>query len=164
MSKLPYQAPVRDIHGRDGSLESYQGKVLLVVNTASECGFTTQYSGLEAIYQRYRGDGLVILGFPCGQFGNQEPGDEDQIHAFCTQAYQVSFPMFAKVEVNGEGTHPVYHALKMAAPGLFGSKKIKWNFTKFLVGRDGTIVRRFAPVTRPEALAGHIEQLLEARQ
>lgn len=161
MSKLPYDTPVRDIQGEDGNLERFQGKVLLVVNTASECGFTSQYAGLEAIYQRYRGDGLEILGFPCSQFGNQEPGSDSQIQEFCTRSYQVSFPMFSKIQVNGDETHPVYQALKSAAPGLLGSKKIKWNFTKFLVGRDGTIVRRFAPITKPEALAAHIEHLLE---
>jgi glutathione peroxidase len=161
MSKLSYDIAVRDIHGREGTLESYRGKVILFVNTASECGFTTQYAGLEAIFQRYRDDGLVILGFPCSQFGNQEPGNEAEIHDFCTRSYQVSFPMHAKLMVNGKDTHPVYAALKSGAPGLLGSQKIKWNFTKFLVGRDGSIVRRFAPMTRPEALAAHIEHLLE---
>ena len=159
---LRHRRPRYSRNRTESTLESYRGKVILFVNTASECGFTTQYAGLEAIFQRYRDDGLVILGFPCSQFGNQEPGSEAEIHDFCTRSYQVSFPMHAKLLVNGKDTHPVYAALKSGAPGLLGSQKIKWNFTKFLVGRDGSIVRRFAPMTRPEALAAHIEHLLEA--
>src|SRR5690606_32690973 len=126
----------------------------------SKCGFTPQYEGLERLYQRYRDRGLVVLGFPCNQFGSQEPGGEDEIGAFCRQNYGVSFPMFAKIAVNGEGAHPLYRWLVGAAPGLFGSERIKWNFTKFLLDRSGQVQRRYAPITKPEQMAKDIEALL----
>ncbi|MCC5870476.1 MAG: glutathione peroxidase, partial [Gammaproteobacteria bacterium] len=130
------------------------------VNTASRCGFTPQYAGLEALYRRHREQGLEVLGFPCNQFGAQEPGDAEEIARFCSTRYDVSFPMFAKVEVNGEGAHPLYRHLKQAAPGLLGSQGIKWNFTKFVVDRDGRVVSRHAPNAKPEALEQEIAQLL----
>ena len=155
-----YDYKVKDIEQNEVSLEGYRGKVLLIVNTASHCGFTPQYAGLEALYQRYRDQGLVVLGFPCNQFGAQEPGDAGEIASFCQQNYGVSFPMFARIEVNGEHAHPLYQYLKKAAPGLLGSEGIKWNFTKFLVDRDGEVVQRYAPATAPEAIADDIEPLL----
>jgi glutathione peroxidase len=151
---------VRDIAGRDVSLGEYSGKALLVVNTASKCGFTPQYEGLEALYRDLRDRGLVVLGFPCNQFGRQEPGDAAEIASFCKLTYDVSFPMFAKIEVNGPGASPLYVWLKDQARGLLGSRGIKWNFTKFLVGRDGAVKRRFAPTARPEALRSAVEALL----
>ncbi len=149
-----------DSAGESESLAPYLGKVLLIVNTASACGYTPQYEGLEALYQRYGERGFVVLGFPCNQFGAQEPGSESEIAAFCQQNYGVSFPMFAKIEVNGENAHPLYKHLKEAAPGLLGSEAIKWNFTKFLIDRKGEVVRRYAPATKPEAIAADIEALL----
>jgi len=148
------------LQGGEQSLADYAGKVVLIVNTASHCGFTPQYAGLEALYQRFQADGLVVLGFPCNQFGTQEPGDAEQIGSFCQKNYGVSFPMFAKVDVNGADAHPLYRHLKKAAPGLLGSEGIKWNFTKFLVSRDGQIVKRYAPALAPEALAKDVEALL----
>jgi glutathione peroxidase len=150
----------RNIQGEAVRLDAYRGKVLLVVNVASKCGFTPQYRGLQALHERYRERGLVILGFPCNQFGHQEPGTEAEIASFCSLTYGVSFPMFAKIEVNGDGTHALYRYLKERAPGLLGSKSIKWNFTKFLVDRQGQVVRRFAPNDKPEDLEKEIEQLL----
>lgn len=150
MAKLDLSTPVRTLTGQDTDLSAYQGKVLLIVNTASKCGLTPQYEGLEALYKKYGDQGLEILGFPCNQFGSQEPGSESEIQEFCQINYGVSFPMHAKIDVNGDGTHPVFQQLKKAAPGLLGSKGIKWNFTKFLVAKDGTIVTRFAPQTKPE--------------
>ncbi|HEX2575856.1 MAG TPA: glutathione peroxidase [Aquihabitans sp.] len=147
------------IDGTERSLAEYEGKAVLVVNTASKCGFTPQYEGLEALQERYGDDGLVVLGFPCDQFGHQEPGDEAEIQEFCTLNYGVSFPMFAKVEVNGSGAHPLYQWLKQEQGGPLGSR-IKWNFTKFLVGRDGTPVKRYAPTTKPEKIADDIERAL----
>ncbi|KAF0810838.1 glutathione peroxidase [Alcanivorax sp. S71-1-4] len=148
------------IDGKERTLGDYRGQVLLIVNTASKCGFTPQYKGLQALYEQYRDKGLVILGFPCDQFGHQEPGDETQISEFCELNYGVSFPMFAKIDVNGSGAHPLYRHLKEEAPGLLGSKGIKWNFTKFLVGRDGKVVKRYAPTDKPESLGKDIEKLL----
>jgi len=148
------------IDGVERQLADYKGKVVLVVNTASQCGFTPQYGGLEDLYERYAARGLVVLGFPCDQFGHQEPGDEKAIKEFCSLTYDVSFPMFSKVEVNGDNAHPLYQHLKEEAPGLLGSKAIKWNFTKFLVDRAGNVVRRYAPTTPPRKLAGDIEKLL----
>ncbi len=148
--------------GSEQSLGEYRGKVVLVVNTASKCGFTPQYEGLEELHQRFADRGLVILGFPCNQFGKQEPGGAGEISGFCQRNYGVSFPMFAKVEVNGDNAHPLYRHLKSAAPGLLGTQGVKWNFTKFLVDRNGRVVRRFAPVTKPAELAGAIEALLDA--
>jgi glutathione peroxidase len=145
--------------GTEQPLSDYRGKVLLVVNTASQCGFTPQYQGLQALYQRHRAEGLEILGFPCDQFGHQEPGDDAEIATFCQRNYGVTFPLFKKVEVNGAGTHPVFAYLKKSAPGLLGDS-IKWNFTKFLVDREGRVVDRFAPATPPEKIEADIEKLL----
>lgn len=160
MTASLYDIPVERLSGGTTTLADHQGKVLLIVNTASECGLTPQYEGLEALYRKYQSQGLVIAGFPCNQFGGQEPGTADQIGAFCTKNYGVTFPMYAKIDVNGENTHPLYAWLKKAAPGLLGSEAIKWNFTKFLVGRDGRVLDRYAPTTAPDALAGDIEQAL----
>jgi len=148
------------IDGRQETFGAYAGKARLVVNVASKCGFTPQYAGLEALYRKYRERGLVVLGFPCDQFGHQESGDEAAIRAFCTSEYDISFPLFAKIEVNGANAHPLYRALKNMAPGLFWTKAIKWNFTKFLIDRDRTKVRRYAPSTKPEAIAADIERAL----
>ncbi|MCG5499875.1 glutathione peroxidase [Ectothiorhodospira lacustris] len=150
-----------DIQGRPRTLAEFTGRVLLIVNVASRCGLTKQYSSLQALQDRFHDRGFDVLGFPCNQFGNQEPGSEDQIADFCTTSFRVSFPLFAKVEVNGADAHPLFRHLKAAAPGLLGSQGIKWNFTKFLVGRDGRAVRRYAPNVPPEAIAGEIERLLE---
>ncbi len=155
-----YSVPVRKIDGTDTSLADYQGSVLLVVNVASKCGFTPQYTGLEALYRRLGPKGLVVLGFPCDQFGNQEPGDETEIATFCRTNYDVTFPMYAKVEVNGPNAHPLYQHLKKAAPGLLGTEGVKWNFTKFLVAPDGRVVERYAPTDKPESLEGAIAKVL----
>ena len=155
-----HELSAQSLEGRDVPLSEFDGKVLLVVNTASKCGFTPQYAGLQALYDQYRDRGFAVLGFPCNQFGAQEPGGEAEIGAFCERNYGVGFPMFAKVEVNGPGTHPVYKHLKRAAPGLLGSESIKWNFTKFLIDRGGHVVERFAPTARPEDLKPAIEKLL----
>src|SRR5271155_4124660 len=137
--------PLQTIDGQMQTLVDYAGKAMLVVNGASRCGFTPQYEGLEALYRRYRDKGFVVLGFPCDQFGRQEPGDEAEIRNFCSREYDVTFPMFAKIEVNGELAHPLYKALKSEAPGLFGTRPIKWNFTKFLIDKHGRVVKRYAP-------------------
>jgi len=155
-----YDFTVKDIKGKDVKLDHYRGKVMLVVNTASQCGFTPQYKGLEALYEKFHGKGLEVLGFPCNQFGGQEPGDEKEIAQFCELNYGVTFPLFAKVDVNGEHAAPVYKYLKSAKPGLLGSEAIKWNFTKFLVDRDGNVVKRYAPNDTPEAIAGDIQKSL----
>ena len=155
-----YSQTVRTIDGRDAHLSDWAGQVLLIVNTASKCGFTPQYEGLETLQKRFGDKGFSVLGFPCNQFGAQEPGDETEIAAFCKLTYAVDFPMFAKVDVNGASAHPLFKALKAAAPGLLGSQAIKWNFTKFLVDKDGTVVERFAPTTTPAAIAGAIEKCL----
>jgi glutathione peroxidase len=155
-----FSLSAKNIQGQDFSMKQLEGKVVLVVNVASGCGLTPQYEGLESLYRRYKDQGLVILGFPCNQFGAQEPGTEDQIVQFCSTNYQVSFPMMKKIDVNGDGTHPVYVYLKSEAPGLLGSEMIKWNFTKFLVGRDGKVLERFAPTTVPEDLVKPIEKAL----
>ena len=154
-----YDFTATTIDGTDQPLAAYQGKTLLVTNVASKCGFTPQYEGLEQLYERYSDQGLVVLGFPCDQFGHQEPGDEAQIQEFCSLTYGVSFPMFAKVEVNGDGAHPLYQWLRTQKAGVLGGR-IKWNFTKFLVGRDGTVLDRFAPTTKPEKIAADIERAL----
>jgi glutathione peroxidase len=146
------------------SLSQYLGSVILIVNVASKCGFTKQYAGLQALYQRYHASGLVILGFPCDQFGHQEPGDELEIKQFCTLAYDVSFPLFAKIEVNGVHADPLYQWLKSSRPGLLGTQAIKWNFTKFLLNRTGEVVARYAPTTTPESLQLDIETALNAAQ
>jgi glutathione peroxidase len=150
----------RSIQGRNVPLAKYRGKVLLIVNVASRCGFTPQYTGLEALYRKHKREGLVVLGFPCDQFGHQEPGDEDEIKRFCSTTYDVTFPMFAKIEVNGSATHPLYRHLKTERPGVLGSEAIKWNFTKFLVGRDGEVLRRYAPKETPEEIERDIVGLL----
>lgn len=155
-----YNITAKSIEGEEVPLSKYKGKVLLVVNVASKCGFTPQYEGLEVLYQQYKTKGLEVLGFPCNQFGGQEPGTEAEIKEFCSLTYPVSFPMFAKVEVNGPGADPLFQKLKIARPGIAHTEAIKWNFTKFLVNRDGTVVERFAPQTKPEDLAKEIEQLL----
>ncbi|MFA5970090.1 MAG: glutathione peroxidase [Sphingomonas sp.] len=151
---------VKKADGAKMSLADYAGKVLLIVNTASKCGFTPQYAGLEALHRKFGEQGFEVLGFPCNQFGAQEPGDAAEIAEFCTLSYDVTFPVFAKVEVNGPNTDPLYDALKKAAPGLMGTKSIKWNFTKFLVDRQGKVVRRYAPNVPPEALEADIVALL----
>ena len=150
------------IDGIPQPLSQYRGKVLLIVNTASKCGFTPQYEGLEKLHEEFADTGLVVLGFPCNQFGGQEPGDAAEIANFCSLTYDVKFPMFAKVEVNGLGTHPLFAFLKETVPGVLGTEGIKWNFTKFLVGRDGRVISRFAPLVKPQALRGEIEKLLAA--
>jgi glutathione peroxidase len=155
-----YDFTATDIAGKLVTLADYRGKVLLIVNTASKCGFTPQYAGLEALYRDLQDRGLAVLGFPCNQFGGQEPGDAAEIANFCSLKYDVSFPLFAKIDVNGPGTASLYDWLKRAAPGMLGSGKIKWNFTKFLIDRDGRVVHRFAPVTKPEAIRTAIEALL----
>ena len=146
--------------GKDENLADKLGKVVLVVNTASKCGFTPQYDGLEALYKKYHDQGFEIMAFPCNQFGGQEPGSADEIAEFCKVNFGLSFPLMAKIEVNGAGETPLYGWLKSEAPGLMGTKAIKWNFTKFLIGRDGKVVRRYAPTDKPEALAKDIEKLL----
>ncbi|MCC2655420.1 MAG: glutathione peroxidase [Panacagrimonas sp.] len=155
-----YDFTARNIDGTDQSLADYQGKVLLVVNVASKCGFTPQYKGLEALYRQYKDKGLVILGFPCDQFGHQEPGDENEIKNFCSLNYDVSFPMFAKVKVNGDDAHPLYKHLKDEQGGVLGWDAIKWNFTKFLVDKSGKVVKRYAPTDKPESIAKDVAELL----
>ncbi|WP_153039140.1 glutathione peroxidase [Microbulbifer sp. Q7] len=155
-----YTIPVQANDGKESTLEQYKGKVLLIVNTASKCGFTPQYKGLEELHQKYKDKGLVILGFPCNQFGKQEPGSDSEIQEFCTLNYGVSFPVYAKLDVNGADAHPLFTQLKKSAPGILGTEGIKWNFTKFLVNRDGEVVNRYAPKDKPEALAEDIEKLL----
>ena len=150
----------RAIDGADRSLAEYKGKVLLIVNVASKCGFTPQYTGLEALQRKYADRGFAVLGFPCDQFGHQEPGNEEEIRNFCSLNYDVTFPMFAKIEVNGDGAHPLYEYLKSSAKGILGTEGIKWNFTKFLIDREGRVVRRYAPTDKPESLAADIEALL----
>mgnify|MGYP001824323558 CR=1 FL=1 len=155
-----YDFEVQTITGKNIRLETYKNQVMLIVNTASKCGFTPQYEGLEALYQKYKDKGLVILGFPCNQFGGQEPGSESDIAEFCELNYGVSFPMFAKIDVNGDGADPLFKHLKKSQKGLLGSEKIKWNFTKFLVNRDGEVIERYAPTAKPKDLAKDIESLL----
>ena len=148
------------LDGRPASLVDWRGQALLIVNTASKCGFTPQYAGLEAVHRRYHDRGFSVIGFPCNQFGGQEPGGADEIAQFCELSYGVSFPMMAKVDVNGPKAHPLFVYLGRARPGLLGSRSIKWNFTKFLIGRDGVPCARYAPIERPETLAGAIETVL----
>src|SRR5690554_3250461 len=149
-----------NIAGEQVDLAQYRGKVLLVVNTASKCGFTPQYKGLQALYTKYREQSLEVLGFPCNQFGQQEPGDSAQINEFCEINFGVDFPLFGKIDVNGSDAHPLYKHLKKEAPGLLGSQAVKWNFTKFLINREGEVVKRYAPTDKPESLAKDIEKLL----
>ncbi|MCS6984447.1 MAG: glutathione peroxidase [Leptospiraceae bacterium] len=159
-----YDFSAKSITGEEISLERYRGKVLLIVNVASRCGFTPQYKGLENIYEKYRDQGFEILGFPCNQFGNQEPGSEEEIKTFCETNYNVKFPLFAKIEVNGENAHPLYKFLTKAKPGILGTEAIKWNFTKFLIDRKGIPVKRYAPQERPEDLTEDIEKLLATKE
>ncbi|WP_100641617.1 glutathione peroxidase [Alteromonas facilis] len=160
MSQPIYQHEVTLNNGEMKSLKDFEGQVILIVNTASKCGFTPQYDGLQALYDEYKDKGFTILAFPCDQFGHQEPGDDKEIQQFCSLNFNVSFPLFKKVEVNGDNASPLFKQLKDDAPGLLGSKGIKWNFTKFLVDRNGNTVERFAPTTKPEALKNKIEALL----
>ena len=155
-----YDFTAETISGEAKPLADYRGQVLLIVNTASKCGFTPQYRGLEALHERFAGKGLAVLGFPCNQFGAQEPGDAAEIANFCSLTYDVDFPMFAKIEVNGAGAHPLYRHLKHEAKGVLGTERIKWNFTKFLVDRGGRVVARYAPTAKPETLVPVIEKLL----
>ena len=155
-----YDFSATSLDGKPVALREFAGKVMLIVNTASQCGFTPQYEGLETLYRKYRDRGLVVLGFPCNQFGAQEPGSAMEIGSFCEKNYGVSFPMFEKIEVNGDAAHPLYRWLKKNARGLLGSERIKWNFTKFLLDRDGKVIERYAPVKKPEDLAPEIEALL----
>jgi glutathione peroxidase len=154
-----YELSARTIQGKEVKMDEYRGKVVLIVNTASKCGFTPQYEGLEKLYEQYKDRGLVILGFPCNQFGNQEPGSENEIQESCQINYGVTFQLFGKVDVNGDKAHPVFQFLKKELPGLLGGK-IKWNFTKFLIDRNGKPVKRFAPVTKPEKMEKDILKLL----
>ena len=162
MSETIYDFTCQTPSGAEKPLSDYKGKVVLVVNTASKCGFTPQFEGLEAMYEKYHDRGLEILGFPCNQFGNQDPGSNDEITEFCQLNYGVSFPMFGKIEVNGRGADPLYQHLKKAAPGALGSKRIKWNFTKFLVDGEGRVIKRFSPTTTPKQIEKEIERLLPA--
>ena len=154
-----YDIPLTRIDGSLTKLGEYRNNVMLIVNTASRCGFTPQYAGLEALYRKYKDHGLVVLGFPCNQFGAQEPGDETQIATFCERNYSVSFPMFAKVDVNGSNAHPLFVALKKRAKGVLGSEAIKWNFTKFLIDRNGEVLERYAPATAVESIAPIVAEL-----
>ena len=160
MTSSIYDIPVTTLDGKQTTLAPYKGRPMLIVNTASNCGFTPQYKGLEQLHARYGARGLAVLGFPCNQFGAQEPGTDDEIAAFCEHNYGVTFPMFSKIDVNGAGTHPLFATLKRAKPGLLGSEGIKWNFTKFLVDRDGNVVERYAPKTEPKDIEGDIEKVL----
>jgi glutathione peroxidase len=157
-----YDFSANTLAGKPRKLADYKGKVLLVVNTASKCGFTPQYAGLEELYKKYKDRGLTVLGFPSNQFGEQEPGPDSEIAEFCEVNYGVSFPMFAKIDVNGADAHPLFKYLTSTKKGLLGSQAIKWNFTKFLIGRDGTVIDRYAPTTKPEELAPAIEKALAA--
>ena len=160
MKSTLYDFSATRLNGEVENLAIYRGKLVLVVNVASRCGFTPQYSGLETLWQDYGKGGLVILGFPCNQFGGQEPGSETDIATFCSTSYAVTFPMFAKIDVNGSATHPLYAWLKASCPGILGSEAIKWNFTKFLLGRDGVPIERYAPTVKPEEIALDIKRLL----
>jgi len=155
-----YDFKADSLNGAPVDLAQYKGKVLLLVNTASNCGFTPQYKGLETVYRQFKDKGVEVLGFPCNQFGQQEPGSADEIGAFCEKNYGVTFPLFAKIDVNGDDAHPLFKHLKSEAPGLLGSQAIKWNFTKFLVKKDGTVYKRYAPQTDPKELVDDIEKLL----
>jgi glutathione peroxidase len=155
-----YSFPVKTIDGEDTTLATYRGKTLVIVNVASQCGFTNQYAGLEVLYRKFKDRGLVVLGFPCNQFGGQEPGDESEIKRFCSLKYDVTFPLFAKVDVNGPDAHPLYDYLKRSESGILGTDAIKWNFTKFLVSKGGAVVSRFAPKLAPDAMEKHIVAIL----
>lgn len=155
-----YEFNAKTIDGTEQSLNEYAGKTLLVVNVASKCGFTPQYTGLESLYRKFKDKGLVILGFPCDQFGHQEPGDADEIKNFCSTKFDVSFPLFAKIDVNGSNAHPLYQHLKRAAPGVLGTEGVKWNFTKFLVDKQGKVVRRYGSMDSPESIERDIARIL----
>src|SRR5690349_8466866 len=155
-----YDFSAKTIDGTEQKLGAYRGKAMLIVNVASKCGFTPQYEGLEALYRKFEDKGLVVLGFPCDQFGHQEPGDEAEIRNFCSLNYDVTFPMFAKVDVNGDAAHPLWKWLKQEKSGLLGISAIKWNFSKFLIGRDGRVLKRYAPTDTPESLAGDVRSAL----
>ncbi|QBB72192.1 glutathione peroxidase [Pseudolysobacter antarcticus] len=155
-----YDFSAKTIDGDEQSLAAYKGKTVLIVNVASKCGFTPQYTGLEALYKKYRDQGLVVLGFPCDQFGHQEPGDEAEIKNFCALTYEVDFPMFAKIDVNGEKTHPLYKFLKSEGKGFLGTESVKWNFTKFLIDKNGHVVKRYAPTDKPEKIEKEIAPML----
>lgn len=157
-----YDFEAQDIRGNDIALSAFKGKVMLVVNTASKCGFTPQFGGLEALHNTYASKGLAVLGFPCNQFGAQDPGSDSDIAGFCQMNYGVSFPMMGKIDVNGPAAHPLYKWLAAEAPGLLGSKAIKWNFTKFLVGKNGQVIKRYAPLDKPANMADDIEAALAA--
>lgn len=157
---LLYDIPIHTSDGKATTLAPYQGKVLLIVNVASKCGFTPQYEGLESLHRRYAGDGFEVLGFPCDQFGHQEPGSDAEIQNFCRLTYDVTFPVYGKIDVNGPGEHPLYHLLKRAQPGVLGTTAIKWNFTKFLIGRGGQAIERYAPKLTPEELVPDIKRAL----
>lgn len=160
MKESLYSLEALDIDGRSVALSSFRGKVLLIVNVASRCGFTSQYEGLQKLHEKHTGQGFAVLGFPCNQFGSQEPGDAEEIKSFCSTSFGVTFPMFSKVEVNGDDTHPLFKLLKEQAPGVLGTEAIKWNFTKFLVSREGVVLSRFAPTTAPAALDAEIQAVL----
>ena len=155
-----YEIPITTMDGTETTLAPYADRVMLIVNVASQCGFTPQYEGLERLHRELGPRGLVVLGFPCNQFGAQEPGDADEIRKFCTLRYEVSFPLFTKIEVNGTGAHPLYQHLKRARPGLLGTEAVKWNFTKFVVGRDGAVLARYAPNDTPEEMRADLERWL----
>lgn len=155
-----YDYSFKNVQDCEVSMEDYKGKVLLIVNTASECGLTGQYEGLEEMYETYKSDGLEVLGFPCNQFAGQEPGSDAEIQEFCKMKFGIKFPVFKKIEVNGKNTHPLYKFLKDQAPGILGSKMIKWNFTKFLVDRDGTVLKRYAPKDKPEKIKKELKEIL----
>ena len=161
-AKTVYDFEAQDIGGKTIALSQFKGQVLLIVNTASQCGFTPQFEGLEKLYKNYAGKGLAVIGFPSNQFGSQDPGNNDEIASFCQVNYGVSFPMMGKIDVNGARAHPLYQWLAAEAPGLLGSKSIKWNFTKFLVGKNGQVIRRYAPTDKPAGLAKYIEAALAA--
>ncbi|GLX87018.1 glutathione peroxidase [Thalassotalea loyana] len=152
-----YQFEATDFKGDNISMSSYEGKVVLVVNTASACGFTPQYEGLQKLYGQYQEQGLEVLAFPCNQFGKQEKGSDDEIKSFCDLNFNISFPLFSKIEVNGDNAHPIYQHLKQEAPGILGTKKIKWNFTKFLIGKNGQVIKRYAPTTKPQDIEADIK-------
>ncbi len=155
-----FDLAVTTIDGRQQTLTEYHGQVLLIVNVASQCGFTPQYAGLEELYRKFKPSGFAVLGFPCDQFGHQEPGSEAEIQQFCSTKYNVSFPLFAKIKVNGPDTHPLYEFLKSEKSGILGTEAIKWNFTKFLIDREGNVVKRYAPTTTPDKIAVDLEPLL----
>ena len=155
-----YEFSAKNIAGENIDMKLYQNKVMLIVNTASDCGFTPQYKGLQALYQKHSDQGLEVLAFPCNQFKQQEKGSDEDIKQFCDLRFNISFPLFSKIDVNGDNAHPLFNFLKTQAPGLLGSKGIKWNFTKFLVNKNGQVIKRYAPTTKPEAIEADIEKLL----